>query len=69
MFCRQKRISITFRQIRRKPCECPFLEFCDWDRDGKMGLPKDDLKGKNLESEYVYKVFFNLIKLQTLSGL
>lgn len=56
MFSRQKRISITFRQIRQKPCECPFVEFCDWDRNGQMALPSDDLSGRHLEDQYVSKV-------------
>lgn len=64
---RKKRISITFRQIRKTPCICPFLEFCDWDRSGKMAIPQNNLEGWNLENEYVSKVmkncfinFFNL---------
>lgn len=57
MFARRKRISITFRQIRHKPCECPFLEFCDWDRNGHMAVPETNSAGRNLEAEYVSKVY------------
>lgn len=53
---RKKRISITFRQTRKKPCDCKFIEFCDWDRSGKMAIPKTNLDGQNLEDEYVSKV-------------
>lgn len=53
---RQKRISITFRQIRKIPCNCNFIEFCDWDRFGKMAIPKTNFDGQNLETEYVSKV-------------
>ncbi|VDN26937.1 unnamed protein product [Cylicostephanus goldi] len=30
---RQLRVSVTLRKIRKEPCQCPFKEFCDWDRE------------------------------------
>uniref|UniRef100_A0A915CZR0 tRNA (carboxymethyluridine(34)-5-O)-methyltransferase n=1 Tax=Ditylenchus dipsaci TaxID=166011 RepID=A0A915CZR0_9BILA len=57
LMARQRRISFTFRKVRRRACECPFLEFCDWDRSGKMALPANNSDGKNLETEYVTKVY------------
>mmetsp|Transcript_8271 Transcript_8271/g.8143 ORF Transcript_8271/g.8143 Transcript_8271/m.8143 type:complete len:86 (+) Transcript_8271:758-1015(+) len=32
MVHRKRRISLTFRKIRRGPCRCKFPEFCDRDR-------------------------------------
>uniref|UniRef100_A0A0K0E7Y1 Fe2OG dioxygenase domain-containing protein n=1 Tax=Strongyloides stercoralis TaxID=6248 RepID=A0A0K0E7Y1_STRER len=30
---RKKRISITFRKIKKSKCQCKFIEFCDWERN------------------------------------
>lgn len=57
LFVRKKRISITFRTVSDKPCQCPFVEFCDWDRNGQMSVPSSDEQGVQLEHEYVEKVY------------
>uniref|UniRef100_A0AC35U0V7 S-adenosyl-L-methionine-dependent tRNA methyltransferase ABH8 n=1 Tax=Rhabditophanes sp. KR3021 TaxID=114890 RepID=A0AC35U0V7_9BILA len=57
---RQKRISITFRKVQSTKCECKFIEYCDWDRNGEMAIPADDKKGKHLESTYVQEVYENI---------
>lgn len=54
---RTQRVSITFRKTRTKPCECPFPEFCDWDRNGTMAFPKADQEAERLENKYVTKVY------------
>ncbi|CAD5221705.1 unnamed protein product [Bursaphelenchus okinawaensis] len=54
---RQKRVSITFRTVRRRPCECDFPEFCDWDRNGEMAKPQADGDAKKLETKYVNEVY------------
>ncbi|KAI1729842.1 2OG-Fe(II) oxygenase superfamily domain-containing protein [Ditylenchus destructor] len=56
LMARKKRISFTFRKVRTQPCDCPFVEFCDWDR-GRMGIPNDNISGKQLEQEYVSQVY------------
>lgn len=73
MFKREQRISFTFRKRRNQPCkvrssldytifnsiiQCKFMEFCDWDRNGKMAIPNDDKNGRLLEKEYVKNVSF-----------
>ncbi|CAD5228757.1 unnamed protein product [Bursaphelenchus xylophilus] len=57
---RQKRISITFRTVRKVPCECPFPEYCDWDRNGEMARPQGDDEAARLESKYVNEVYENI---------
>ena len=49
---RNKRISITFRQVRSKPCDCPYLEFCD--RSDKDEI--DDQVAERLENLHVHQV-------------
>lgn len=44
-------------QIRRKPCECDFPEFCDWDREGQMAVPKTEVQALSLEENYVANVY------------
>lgn len=44
------------------PCDCPYLEFCDWDRGGEMSIPRDNLEGEKLENEYVLKVCYYRLK-------
>lgn len=39
---RQRRISLTFRTIRRTPCECPYYFFCD-----SQGYDQDTMKKHN----------------------
>ncbi|XP_065575144.1 alkylated DNA repair protein alkB homolog 8-like [Artemia franciscana] len=50
---RNKRISITFRQVRSKPCDCPYLEFCD--RSDKDEI--DDQVAERLENLHVHQVY------------
>ncbi|KAL3075481.1 hypothetical protein niasHS_011988 [Heterodera schachtii] len=54
---RQRRISITFRTVRRLPCQCPYVEFCDWDRAGRLRIPSGECDGRQLEQQYVAKVY------------
>ncbi|KAI1717263.1 2OG-Fe(II) oxygenase superfamily domain-containing protein [Ditylenchus destructor] len=56
LMSRKKRISFTFRKVRTRPCDCPFVEFCDWDR-GRMGIPDNNISGQQLEQEYVSQVY------------
>lgn len=53
---RRKRISITYRTVRRRPCECRFPEFCDWAREGLMARPEEDASAERLERKYVNQV-------------
>ncbi|KAI6176137.1 Alkylated DNA repair protein alkB-like protein 8 [Aphelenchoides bicaudatus] len=56
---RQQRISITYRKVRQKPCECQFPEYCDWDR-GTLAFPKSEKAAALLESKYVSEVYENI---------
>lgn len=29
IFFRKRRVSMTFRKIRKSECECPYINFCD----------------------------------------
>ncbi|VDK73997.1 unnamed protein product [Gongylonema pulchrum] len=53
---RQRRVSYTFRKVARQKCQCPFIEYCDWDRDGAMKIPDDDKFGASIEHQYVSTV-------------
>uniref|UniRef100_A0A0N4ZKF0 S-adenosyl-L-methionine-dependent tRNA methyltransferase ABH8 n=1 Tax=Parastrongyloides trichosuri TaxID=131310 RepID=A0A0N4ZKF0_PARTI len=57
---RNKRISITFRKVQNTRCQCKFIEYCDWDRNGEMAIPKENKNGKILESSYVQEVYENI---------
>ncbi|KAK0422550.1 hypothetical protein QR680_007635 [Steinernema hermaphroditum] len=57
VFDRQRRISITFRRIRKEPCQCPYIEYCDWDRNGQTALPKTDKQAKQIEDRYVAEIY------------
>ncbi|CAJ0939922.1 unnamed protein product, partial [Mesorhabditis belari] len=57
VFSRRKRVSITMRKIRHKPCECAWKEFCDWDRDGEMSIPQNDSSARFIEQNYVSNVY------------
>uniref|UniRef100_A0AC34QH53 Alkylated DNA repair protein alkB homolog 8 n=1 Tax=Panagrolaimus sp. JU765 TaxID=591449 RepID=A0AC34QH53_9BILA len=57
IFLRKERYSITFRKIRQKPCECPYLEYCDWDRNGQIAIPRDEENAKVIEKLYVQGVY------------
>ncbi|CAI5444618.1 unnamed protein product [Caenorhabditis angaria] len=57
---RQTRVSLTLRKIRRKPCECNWKEFCDWNRKGEMSVPNDENLAKKLENNYVSDVYENI---------
>ncbi|CAJ0580529.1 unnamed protein product, partial [Mesorhabditis spiculigera] len=57
LFPRAKRISITLRKIRTIPCQCAWKEYCDWDRDGEMSVPKSENSARQLESAYVTDVY------------
>ncbi|KHJ97328.1 methyltransferase domain protein [Oesophagostomum dentatum] len=54
---RRLRISVTFRKTRHEPCQCPYKEFCDWDREGEMAVPSDDKSALRLENQYVSEVY------------
>jgi alkylated DNA repair protein alkB family protein 8 len=53
---RKRRMSITFRLTSSERCQCPFPEFCDWDRGGRMRVPDTEAGGERLEREYVGEV-------------
>uniref|UniRef100_A0A1I7UHZ6 Alkylated DNA repair protein alkB homolog 8 n=1 Tax=Caenorhabditis tropicalis TaxID=1561998 RepID=A0A1I7UHZ6_9PELO len=57
---RQTRVSLTLRKIRRKPCECQWKEFCDWDREGEMSVPSNENLALKLENSYVSDVYENI---------
>ncbi|CAD6190365.1 unnamed protein product [Caenorhabditis auriculariae] len=57
---RQMRVSLTLRKIRTVPCKCPWKEFCDWDREGEMGVPKSGNEAERLEGSYVADVYENI---------
>uniref|UniRef100_A0AC35EVJ8 Alkylated DNA repair protein alkB homolog 8 n=1 Tax=Panagrolaimus sp. PS1159 TaxID=55785 RepID=A0AC35EVJ8_9BILA len=54
---REERYSITFRKIRTKPCECPFIEYCDWNRNGITAVPSNNESAKQVEKTYVQQVY------------
>uniref|UniRef100_A0A914I4N5 Alkylated DNA repair protein alkB homolog 8 n=1 Tax=Globodera rostochiensis TaxID=31243 RepID=A0A914I4N5_GLORO len=54
---RERRISITFRTVRRVPCQCSYIEFCDWDRGGQLRIPSGEHEGRQLEQQYVAEVY------------
>ncbi|KAK6056987.1 hypothetical protein COOONC_05500 [Cooperia oncophora] len=54
---RQLRVSITLRKTRHERCQCPFKEFCDWDRGGEMAVPSDDTSAERIERLYVNGVY------------
>ena len=39
---RSRRISLTFRQIRRSPCDCPYYFYCD-----SQGYDQNTMKKQN----------------------
>lgn len=53
---RQLRVSFTFRKTSSQKCRCPFIEYCDWDRNGVMKIPQNDEHGKRIEDNYVATV-------------
>lgn len=53
---RQLRISFTFRNVKREKCQCEFIEYCDWDRNGAMKIPDNDEYGAAIEKRYVSAV-------------
>lgn len=53
---RQLRVSYTFRKVAREKCQCPFIEYCDWDRDGAMKVPDSEELGAAIEEQYVSSV-------------
>ncbi|VDK38346.1 unnamed protein product [Anisakis simplex] len=55
---RTLRVSFTFRKVSTTKCNCEFIEYCDWDRNGAMKIPDDDEHGKRIESDYVTAVRF-----------
>ncbi|TKR67377.1 hypothetical protein L596_023538 [Steinernema carpocapsae] len=57
VFDRQRRISITFRRIRKEPCQCPYVEYCDWNRNGQTAIPKTSDEAKRVEDRYVAEVY------------
>ncbi|CAJ0598437.1 unnamed protein product [Cylicocyclus nassatus] len=57
---RQLRVSVTLRKIRKEPCQCPFKEFCDWDREGEMSVPSDNNSALRIEGQYVNDVYENI---------
>lgn len=57
---RKTRVSLTLRKIRRKPCECEWKEFCDWDRKGEMSVPSEESLALKLENSYVSDVYENI---------
>uniref|UniRef100_A0A8R1E1A6 Alkylated DNA repair protein alkB homolog 8 n=1 Tax=Caenorhabditis japonica TaxID=281687 RepID=A0A8R1E1A6_CAEJA len=57
---RKTRVSLTLRKIRRKPCECRWKEFCDWDRQGEMSVPASEDLARKLENSYVSDVYENI---------
>ncbi|VDM44163.1 unnamed protein product [Toxocara canis] len=54
---RQLRVSFTFRKVASQKCQCSFIEYCDWDRNGTMKIPEDDEHGKRIEDDYVTSVY------------
>uniref|UniRef100_A0A0M3ILZ5 Methyltransf_11 domain-containing protein n=1 Tax=Ascaris lumbricoides TaxID=6252 RepID=A0A0M3ILZ5_ASCLU len=54
---RQLRVSFTFRKTSSQKCRCPFIEYCDWDRNGVMKIPQNDEHGKRIEDNYVATVY------------
>ncbi|VDL69706.1 unnamed protein product [Nippostrongylus brasiliensis] len=57
---RELRVSLTLRKIRHEPCQCPFKEFCDWDRGGEMAVPSDESAAQRIEKLYVNGVYDNI---------
>lgn len=53
---RGTRISLTFRQTRRGPCECTYRMLCD-SRDNKSASDLEDSLATNLEECYVHQVY------------
>uniref|UniRef100_A0A915Q5E1 tRNA (carboxymethyluridine(34)-5-O)-methyltransferase n=1 Tax=Setaria digitata TaxID=48799 RepID=A0A915Q5E1_9BILA len=54
---RQLRVSFTFRKVIREKCQCAFIEYCDWDRNGAMKVPDSDEFGLTIEEQYVSAVY------------
>uniref|UniRef100_A0A914YMK0 tRNA (carboxymethyluridine(34)-5-O)-methyltransferase n=1 Tax=Panagrolaimus superbus TaxID=310955 RepID=A0A914YMK0_9BILA len=54
---REERYSITFRKIRTRPCECPYVEYCDWNRNGITAIPSNNEGAKQVEKTYVQQVY------------
>ncbi|VDO40736.1 unnamed protein product [Onchocerca flexuosa] len=73
---RQLRVSFTFRKVIREKCQCAFIEYCDWDRNGIMKVPDSDEYGAAIEKQYVsavrstgfYSIFY-LVTHLTLYGV
>lgn len=71
---RKTRVSLTLRKIRKRPCECQWKEFCDWDRkgwfsehsphffcfSGEMSVPSSEDLALKLENSYVSDVYENI---------
>lgn len=53
---RQLRVSFTFRKVIHEKCQCAFIEYCDWDRNGAMKVPDSDEYGAAIEKQYVSAV-------------
>ncbi|CAB3401397.1 unnamed protein product [Caenorhabditis bovis] len=60
VMARKPRISITFRKIRTRPCECAWKEYCDWDRRGEMKVPSNEELARKMEGSYVSDVYENI---------
>ncbi|VDK83864.1 unnamed protein product [Litomosoides sigmodontis] len=54
---RQLRVSFTFRKVIQEKCQCEFIEYCDWDRNGAMKIPDNDEYGVSIEKQYVSTVY------------
>ena len=54
---RNRRISLTFRKLRNKPCECRFPEYCDRNTLNKTLENSDVKKPTNIEKEFVYETY------------
>lgn len=57
LMARQLRVSFTFRNVIREKCQCAFIEYCDWDRNGAMKVPDSDEFGAAIENQYVSAVY------------
>ncbi|KAM3724300.1 Alkylated DNA repair protein alkB [Dirofilaria immitis] len=57
LISRQLRVSFTFRKVIREKCQCAFIEYCDWDRNGAMKIPDSDEYGAAIEKQYVSAVY------------
>lgn len=54
MIHRKRRVSLTFRKIRKIPCECNYEEYCD---RKNIEENKDLEKSEYIEKEFVYDVY------------